>query len=640
MDSGCKNSSLRYRAYRSRTAWMGVLVTLLAAFLAGGALIVGTQVSLVQPATAAVWSGNYASVFSGFKSQLMGSTNGKLAPQAHVQVDFNFAVPASAAPGEQFKLTVESPFRMNFTGLAVEADGETIATAMGSEQTLTITLTEAVAELQDITGQVTIPVTARRQTSEVTVNLVFTGGGVELGPGDAYTVPQITYAHTNIDAAPVTMGSEIGFVTTARIRATNFDTDSVQATLQIEEEGATPYCAGTYRPRYGWYGDDEEAGGASSLSSGTADVVECDVQSRTVTVRLPADAVEADGTTVLQFSVYWVVDRAASEYTIEGSIWGTANGGRVGIDKTITRTSPTLTGVADGSLRPAQIEVTKTTAETPVEVGSEVIWEVTVTNLEEMRTAYQVEARDYLPANVEFVSATGGGAYDAAAHTVKWGAVDVAAGQTVAYQVTGLVLESETLDAVTNVAEATGQNSCIDGDMTGSVCWAEVTRDVARSAVGLEKRVVEVVDAGTDDVTGNAGDTLVYEFEIANLGNTTLESALLTDELLGIANYECLAEPLEPAGSVLCQGEFTYSITEADEVAGSVTNYATLVSPGADLAAAEVTQDVAASPIPAVEEAGEPEALANTGWEGVAVVALGLFSLVAGIGILAYRWDQ
>lgn len=98
----------------------------------------------------------------------------------------------------------------------------------------------------------------------------------------------------------------------------------------------------------------------------------------------------------------------------------------------------------------------------------------------------------------------------------------------------------------------------------------------------LEKSVRDTVDTNENGFLGDEGDTVIFDFEVTNVGNSTLTTAVLTDPLLNIRDQECLRGELLPGKSVLCQGSFTHVITaeEADE--GVVTNIAVITSPGAN----------------------------------------------------------
>ena len=69
------------------------------------------------------------------------------------------------------------------------------------------------------------------------------------------------------------------------------------------------------------------------------------------------------------------------------------------------------------------------------------------------------------------------------------------------------------------------------------------------------------------------GDTITYNFSITNTGNTTLTGSQLTDALVGYTNATCGVTSLAPGPSTACSA--SYTITQADIDAGSVTNTAT-----------------------------------------------------------------
>jgi outer membrane autotransporter protein/uncharacterized repeat protein (TIGR01451 family) len=77
------------------------------------------------------------------------------------------------------------------------------------------------------------------------------------------------------------------------------------------------------------------------------------------------------------------------------------------------------------------------------------------------------------------------------------------------------------------------------------------------------------------------GDVITYTYVIKNTGDVTLGSLTLDDDKIPQANLNCALPPLLSANaSVTCTG--TYTITEADIAAGSVTNKATTTGLVAD----------------------------------------------------------
>ncbi|MCF7569632.1 gliding motility-associated C-terminal domain-containing protein [Sabulilitoribacter arenilitoris] len=92
----------------------------------------------------------------------------------------------------------------------------------------------------------------------------------------------------------------------------------------------------------------------------------------------------------------------------------------------------------------------------------------------------------------------------------------------------------------------------------------------------------EINDVNGDGIFGNLGDSITYNFTVANTGNLTLTDVEITDPLLGSA-------PILVTPSTLMLGDIgtasaDYMITQADIDAGEVTNQATVrgEAPGGD----------------------------------------------------------
>lgn len=114
----------------------------------------------------------------------------------------------------------------------------------------------------------------------------------------------------------------------------------------------------------------------------------------------------------------------------------------------------------------------------------------------------------------------------------------------------------------------------IDTDQTDVLRTATATTTIARSpSVRLSKTAGAIVDT-----TGNGhspGDTIPYSFSVTNTGNVTLNPIALNDPLLGGA-VACPVGPLAPGATLSCGAARSYTLTQADIDAGSVTNSGTI----------------------------------------------------------------
>jgi len=144
---------------------------------------------------------------------------------------------------------------------------------------------------------------------------------------------------------------------------------------------------------------------------------------------------------------------------------------------------------------------------------------------------------------------------------------------------------------VTNNASVNGTPA---GGTLAPATDAQTVSATQTPALTTDKRALET------DFT-NAGDTLSYEYEITNTGNTTLTDAIAVSDNK-IASVTCPALPaggLVPGASLTCTAR--YSVTQADVDAGSVTNMATANS--GSTVAPPVSETVAAIQAPSLSTA-------------------------------------
>ncbi|WP_426247597.1 CshA/CshB family fibrillar adhesin-related protein [Nocardioides sp. LHG3406-4] len=157
---------------------------------------------------------------------------------------------------------------------------------------------------------------------------------------------------------------------------------------------------------------------------------------------------------------------------------------------------------------------------------------------------------------------------------------------------------------VPNTATATGTSP------GGSTVQATDTDTVTLSAgpkVSIDKSA-----GALDDVDGNgpdAGDTIIYSFTVANIGNVTLDPVAVTDPKVG-GPVACGSGPLAPEAGRSCS-QVTYTLTQADVDAGSVDNTASVAGTppsGPPVTASDATSTpVASNPkIALTKHAGTP----------------------------------
>ncbi|MDJ0924047.1 MAG: SdrD B-like domain-containing protein [Acidimicrobiia bacterium] len=96
-------------------------------------------------------------------------------------------------------------------------------------------------------------------------------------------------------------------------------------------------------------------------------------------------------------------------------------------------------------------------------------------------------------------------------------------------------------------------------------------------AITLDKSLAGNADEdGTGDVS--IGDTLTYQFDVENTGDTSLTNVTVTDPLPGLGTVGCVpaqGSTLAPTATMTCAA--TYTVTAADAAAGQIDNTATVV---------------------------------------------------------------
>ena len=114
-----------------------------------------------------------------------------------------------------------------------------------------------------------------------------------------------------------------------------------------------------------------------------------------------------------------------------------------------------------------------------------------------------------------------------------------------------------------------------DGDPVGSDPDSTSTpTDLPDPELTLEKFAGTPVDVNGSGIT-DAGDTVAYAFTVTNTGNVPVTDVRVQDPLVG--DVTCAATSLAPGEATDCAADAPYVVTEANELAGAVTNVATAV---------------------------------------------------------------
>lgn len=188
-------------------------------------------------------------------------------------------------------------------------------------------------------------------------------------------------------------------------------------------------------------------------------------------------------------------------------------------------------GYADGHL----LSVSKSNNVSPVavEAGAQLVYTINY-SVSGREVAPNVVLRDKLPTQVEFVSATGGGVYDAALRVVTWMLGDLAPGASGSVTVTVLVKKPLPNNSyIFNTVVISD-----DADVTDEA--TDIVRVHAVPILSLDKTATP---AGTVE----PGDTIEYKLCFANTGNGNATDVVLTDVIPTYTTY--VAASANPAAT-------------------------------------------------------------------------------------------
>ena len=169
----------------------------------------------------------------------------------------------------------------------------------------------------------------------------------------------------------------------------------------------------------------------------------------------------------------------------------------------------------------------------------------------------------------------------------------------------------ETAGSVDNSATATGTPP------GGSASPARRRRTstpvtAAAPALTLVKTAGTPVDVNGNGIT-DAGDTIAYSFAITNTGNVPLNGVVVNDTKVSATPITCTPANVPVGGTANC-GPVTYTITAADETAGSVDNSATAT--GTPPGGTAVTSDPSTTSTPVVDCGSDADSGQDRGYAG------------------------
>lgn len=450
--------------------------------IALGALLVvgGGALFAASPATAAPsgpgvaptveWSTGYGSVITNMKVNSISNQNpsGSLQWNSVLSLGFDFAIPDTAVPGDTFRIALPSDqlFTVqSFSGLQIKTTSGTVVATASSSGSKGIVLTIVDGTLKNRIGKAQITLTPVSSTTAVgTSSITFIGAdGTNVGPGGTYTIAKRGPVQTGVGVkSQIIKGTEPGLLVETGVLQIPKDLSTVTYVLHADTKGALPICnAGSASDAVlGWIKN------GNMSWTGTKGIVDCDLETGTMTIKVPAGVTVPADAEGLAFTTWWQADTQGKDYkfTADMSMDGTS------VIKVGTGRSPVLSGGAAGEIRKAAITISK---DSPTgdewSIGDIVPYEVVTENPEALTIAYGIVPTDTIPEGTEFVSASDGGTF--ADGKVTWPATDIAPGGELFYTLDLRVTE-DTPASFTNTVEVTGTNACEAG---GDSCTASVT---------------------------------------------------------------------------------------------------------------------------------------------------------------------
>jgi uncharacterized repeat protein (TIGR01451 family) len=227
----------------------------------------------------------------------------------------------------------------------------------------------------------------------------------------------------------------------------------------------------------------------------------------------------------------------------------------------------------------ADVSVQKTAPQGPVAVGQDLTYTIVVANAAGALDATSVVVTDTLPADVEFVSATGGVTPSNGVLTFNLGTL--AGGASTTLEVTVRPLAAAAGTTITNTALAA---SDIDADDSNNESSADVSVRAAQFDVGVQKT------ASTD--SPRIGQDITYTIVVTNDGPDTATGVVLTDTLPANATFISATGGITPVGGVLtfnvdplangASATFTVVVRPTGDAGVELANTATVQGGAAD----------------------------------------------------------
>lgn len=218
------------------------------------------------------------------------------------------------------------------------------------------------------------------------------------------------------------------------------------------------------------------------------------------------------------------------------------------------------------------LTVTKDDSQSALVAGQETTYTIGVANQLIAEDVSDVTIVDTLPAGVEFVSASAGGAHSGGTVTWQVPALQAAASTTVT--VTVRVAADATVNSIVNTVTAQAADPAFPGEtLTGTATDVDQIDRIALTKTAQLR-------APADPADPRPGDVVEYTFLVANNGGGTLTEVAVLDPMPGLSvitypdGWPTTAGTLGAGESVT--GVATYTLSPEDIDSGSVANEATV----------------------------------------------------------------
>ncbi|HVP58259.1 MAG TPA: DUF11 domain-containing protein [bacterium] len=199
---------------------------------------------------------------------------------------------------------------------------------------------------------------------------------------------------------------------------------------------------------------------------------------------------------------------------------------RITSSETPANTASCKTAICAGQHVPITIIKADGTSGTCSYQGDVLTYSINFRNPTNAATAYNVILTDYLPAGVEFVSASGGGTYDPANATVTWIIGTLVPGQSGTRQVVA-TLTAPLGTIVTNTCQIGGYGTPYSGATKSTSVCAHSLRPL---------HIAKTTDLGSGCAT--YGTNLTYSISYNNSANSSeVHNVILTDDLPGQTDF-------------------------------------------------------------------------------------------------------